>query len=114
VSVVAPIVAVGGRDVEDFRSDKMESREGAGIARRAWDAYVRAIGRAVTPAAMPLTGPVIRRFSVNKAVDLVGFWVMWHLHGGFEGLQKLGMAERTTYRQIKWFRLAYKEHPDTA
>jgi len=95
--------------MEDFRSDKSESREGAGVAKRAWDAYARGVNRVATP----LIAPAIRRYSLNKVGDLVGFWVLWHLHGGFEGLVRRGMSERTIYRQIKWFRMAFREHPDT-
>jgi hypothetical protein len=93
----------------DFRSDKMDSREGKGIARRAWESY----SRAVNAAHLPLIEPAIARYSINKVVDLAGFWLAWHLHGGFEGLQELGMSERTIYRQIWWFRMVYHEHPDT-
>src|SRR6266540_6783134 len=92
----------------DFRSDKMDSREGKGIARRAWEGYSKAVNAAM----LPLTGPALTRVSANKAVDLAGFWLVWHLHGGFEGLEKLGMSERTIYRQIRWLRLTYGEHPD--
>jgi hypothetical protein len=95
--------------VEDFRSDKMETREGGSVAKRAWDSYVKAVNKRP----IPVIEPIARRFSVNKAVDLMGFWVAWHLHGGFEGLRKIGMAERTIFRQVAWFRMAYGEHPDT-
>jgi hypothetical protein len=94
--------------MDDYRSEKMETREGKGVARRAWGAYARRVNAAV----LPLIEPAVRRFSVNKAADLVGFWVLWHLHGGFEGLQRIGFSERTIYRQVKWFRMAYGEHPD--
>jgi len=93
----------------DFRSDKSDSREGKGVAKRAWDAYVRRVGKAK----LPIIEPAVARFSVNKVVDLLGFWTAWHLHGGFEGLHRLGMSERTIYRQIAWFRMAFHEHPDT-
>jgi hypothetical protein len=93
----------------DFRSDKMDSRDGKGIAKRAWEGYSKAVNAAL----LPLIEPAVGRYSVNKASDLAGFWLVWHLHGGFEGLQQLGMSERTIYRQIRWFRLVYGEHPDT-
>ncbi len=93
----------------DFRSDKMDSREGVGIARKAWNAYARGVNEAV----LPLLEPALKRFSVNKVVDLVGFWCVWHLHGGFDGLVSAGMSERTIYRRVAWFRMAFGEHPDT-
>jgi len=95
--------------VEDFRSDKSESREGKGTARRAWEAYSRGVNRVF----VPISEPAIGRFSLRKVSDLVGFWVLWHLHGGFEGLRKAGMSERTIYRQVAWFRMAFHEHPDS-
>jgi hypothetical protein len=33
--------------MEDFRSDKMHTREGEGLAKRAWNAYVKGASRAV-------------------------------------------------------------------
>ena len=88
----------------DFRSDPMESPEGRGIARRAWDAYASRAKRVLTPAVRPV--------GVGIAVDLIGFWIVWHLHGGFEGLEQLGMSRATIYRKIKAFRSAYGVHPD--
>ena len=57
----------------DFRSDKMESREGKGLAKRAWEGYARAVNRA----GLPLLEPIIGRYSVSKVVDLAGFWMVW-------------------------------------
>ena len=82
----------------------MESPEGKGIARRAWDAYSRAAGPAVEPLAKRLAAPI--------AADLVGFWLLWHLHGGFDGLRELGMSRASIYRRIKTFRTVYGIHPD--
>jgi hypothetical protein len=92
----------------DFRSEPMESAEGKGVARRAWDAYARGVNRV----GMPLVQPVIRRWSATQATDLIGFWVVWQLHGGFEGLEQLGMNRATIFRRIKRFRTAYGVHPD--
>jgi len=94
--------------VADFRSDKMESPEGYGIARRAWDAYYEGVTRASRPAVEKLVGPT----AASTTVDLIGFWVVWHLHGGFEGLRKLGMSRSAIYRKIGLFRLMFGEHPD--
>ena len=35
---------MGGERVADFRSDRMASPEGKGMARRAWEAYVKRVG----------------------------------------------------------------------
>jgi len=90
--------------MEDFRSDRMESPEGKGIARRAWDAY--------TAAAKPVVEPFARKLAVKMAVDLFGFWLAWHLEGGFEGLRRLGMSRSSIYRRVKLFRMATGVHPD--
>jgi len=92
----------------DFRSDRSASPEGKGRARRAWDAYEKAVG-ALT---LPLVHPAIHRIAVSMTNDLVGFWVNWHLHGGFEGLVKLGMHPSTVWRKVKRFRTAFGQHPD--
>ena len=45
---------MGEEPVKDFRSDRMPSPEGTGIARRAWEAYVKQVGRV---SATACTGP---------------------------------------------------------
>jgi hypothetical protein len=86
----------------------MESPEGRGIARRTWDGYTGAIGKVATPALRPL----VRLYAAGSIVDLVGFWAVWHLEGGFEGLQKMGMSRASIYRRVKLFRIAFGAHPD--
>jgi hypothetical protein len=92
----------------DFRSDRMESPEGKGIARRAWDAYVST----VTLVSRPAVEPLARKLAVPVAVDLMGFWLAWHLEGGFEGLRRLGMSRSSIYRRVKLFRASLGVHPD--
>ena len=87
----------------------MESPEGRGVARRAWDGYTGVIGKVTTPALRPL----VRMYAAGSIVDLIGFWAVWHLEGGFEGLQRLGMSRASIYRRVKLFRIAFGEHPDT-
>jgi len=94
--------------VVDFRSDRMESPEGRGIARRAWEGYVGAVTKVTTPALRP----VVRKYAAGSVVDLVGFWVVWHLEGGFEGLRRMGMSRASIYRKVKLFRVAFGAHPD--
>ncbi len=93
---------------EDFRSERMPSPEGKGIARRAWDSYAAAVNKAAAPAVKPLA----RRIGAARAVDLLGFWLVWHLEGGFDGMQKNGMSRSAIYRRIKMFRKATGAHPD--
>jgi len=94
--------------VTDFRSDPSTSRDGQGVAKRAWEAYSRAANRVAAPIAQPL----VESWSVGKVSDLLGFWLMWHLEGGFDGMRRQGMAERTIYRKIGEFRKFFGEHPD--
>ena len=51
-------------------------------------------------------------YAAGSIVDLIGFWAVWHLEGGFEGLQRMGMSRASIYRRIKLFRIAFGAHPD--
>jgi hypothetical protein len=86
----------------------METPEGRGVARRAWEAYAGAVEKVTTPALRPL----VQMYAAGSIVDLVGFWVVWHLEGGFEGLQRMGMSRASIYRRVKLFRIAFGAHPD--
>ena len=99
---------MGEEPVADFRSDRMPSPEGKGIARRAWDAYVAGVEKVAGPAIQPLA----RKAAVPVMLDLMGFWLAWHLEGGFEGLQRLGMSRASIYRRISLFRRTLGVHPD--
>src|SRR6266540_4323839 len=85
----------------------MESPEGKGKARKAWYAYAGAVEKVTSPA----LGPFVRMYAAGSMVDLVGFWAVWHLEGGFEGLQRMGMSRASIYRRIKLFRIAFGAHP---
>lgn len=84
----------------------MESPEGRGIARRAWDAYAEAVKKA------PGVESFARKLAVPVAMDLAGFWLLWHVEGGFEGLQRMGMSRSSIYRRISLFRRFFGVHPD--
>jgi hypothetical protein len=94
--------------VVDFRSDRMESPDGRGKARRAWDVYVGAVEKVSTP----VLRPFVEMYAAGSIVDLIGFWVVWHLEGGFEGLRAMGMSRASIYRRVKMFRIAFGAHPD--
>jgi hypothetical protein len=94
--------------VTDFRSERMESPEGRGIARKAWDAYAGAVNKVT----IPVLTPFVRMYAAGSITDLIGFWAVWHLEGGFEGLQAMGMSRASIYRRIKLFRIAFGAHPD--
>jgi hypothetical protein len=99
---------MGDEPVTDFRSDRMPSPEGKEVARRAWEAYIKQVGRVTEPAVRPLA----EKLAVPTTLDLMGFWLAWHLEGGFEGLQRIGMSRASIYRRISLFRRVLGVHPD--
>ena len=90
----------------------MPSPEGKGIARRAWDAYAAQVNRLAAPAIEPIARKAAEKVAVPVVLDLMGFWMAWHLEGGFEGLQKMGMSRASIYRRISLFRKTLGVHPD--
>lgn len=96
----------------DFRSDPSETPEGRGLARRAWEAYVKKV-EPVTKAATPVLEPVAMAWGRKRAGDMIGFWTLWHVFGGFEGLEtRYGMHRATIWRKVAQFRQMFGEHPD--
>ena len=100
----------------DFRAQRMPSPEGNGNAasrrRQAWDSYSRTVNRVAGPALRPVIEPVALKIAGRMVEDLVGFWLLWQVEGGFEGLQKLGMSRSAVYRRIASFRKHFGAHPD--
>ena len=96
----------------DFRSDKSETLEGKGLALRAWETYADQVNRMAMPLIKPAMGKATKAYMASQVADLVGFWLMWHLHGGFEGLEELGMHRSTIFRKVKRFRTLFTVHPD--
>jgi|JI10StandDraft_1071094.scaffolds.fasta_scaffold240777_1 hypothetical protein len=93
----------------DYRSEPSESAEGAGIARRALDAYASSTQRATGVVLDPMAKAWARRFTE----DTMGFWLLWHLLGGFEGLERFGMHKSTIWRKVRKFRQNNGgKHPD--
>ncbi len=93
----------------------MPSPEGSGLARstwqRAWDQYANAVNRVARPVVEPAVKPLARELTF----ELMGFWLAWHLEGGFEGLQdpaRLGMSRSAIYRRVTLFRRVMGQHPD--
>jgi len=95
----------------DYRSERL-SPEGQGRARRAWDAYAKAVNKATGPVLLPLVKPGVNRVAREWLLDLMGFWMLWHLYGGFEGLERFGFHRATIYRKISRFRQTFGAHPD--
>lgn len=93
----------------DFRTRKMPSREGW---RKAWDAYAGAMNRLSDRGLLPGITPAARALAIRMVLNHAGFWLVWQLEGGFEGMRRLGLSEASIYRKIKAFREAFGEHPD--
>jgi len=96
----------------DYRSERMESAEGLGRARKKWDKAVEAYLGFMDRTVGPVMEPHLRPIAARLEAGMMGFWLLWHLHGGFEGLQELGMSRTTIYRKIKFFRTVTGQHPD--
>lgn len=92
----------------DFRTEPMESREGEGRARDAWD-QVPGTAKYNAPVSLPVVGALARSWTE----ELIGFWILWHIRGGFDGLERWGMNRATIFRKIGKFRETFGEHPDT-
>jgi hypothetical protein len=97
----------------------MPSPEGEGRARSAlesaWDSYYETNKTINKPllSAFPGITKLLRGYINSTMFDLFGFWLLWRLAGGFEGLQQnLGMSRSSVYRRISQFRAAFGEHPD--
>lgn len=93
----------------------MPSPEGRGRARRAWDAYSAAVNKVAGPVVAPVIAPAVKPVARELTFELMGFWLAWHLEGGFEGLTdpaKLGMSRSAVYRRVTLFRRVLGVHPD--
>jgi hypothetical protein len=90
----------------------MPSAEGRGLARAAWEGYVQASNKLFGPAVETLFGRAIGSLSAGAVSDLVGFWALWQLYGGFDGLRSLGMSRSSIYRKTALFRRVFGAHPD--
>jgi hypothetical protein len=106
----------------DFRSDKSDTVEGRGNAGARWNAYHRNLDDDVLAEAFPSPGrstheydELVRDDIAADAVEeseLIGFWVAWHLAGGFGALESGGWHRATIFRKVRRFRSRYGVHPD--
>ena len=90
----------------------MKTPEGEGRARKLWLQYRSLRDRHITPALTPFVRPAVEPVARQMVEDLFGFWLLWHLYGGFEGLEKFGMHPSTIWRKIARFRKMTGQHPD--
>ncbi|MCU4184585.1 hypothetical protein K6U06_09465 [Acidiferrimicrobium sp. IK] len=112
----------------DYRSEKMDSLEGRGLARSRWDAFMdneledvvtsldlTDLRKADTPLD-ELDTDVRDEIAgwAKERSELIGFWVAWHLAGGFRQLEQGGWHRATIFRKVARFRTVFGEHPDEA
>jgi len=109
-------------DSPDFRADKSESTEGRGLAMGKWRGYHYPLPEDLVAEAFGAPGqltidvdPDIRVDIAEEALEyseLIGFWVAWHLAGGFAALERGGWHRATIFRKVRRFRAAFGSHPD--
>lgn len=96
-------------ETTDFRGQKMPSREGLGLA---WGRYKDAVNRLSQAGLLPGITEASEKLARETVLARAGFWLVWQLEGGFDGMRRLGMSEATIYRKIKTFRETFGMHPD--
>ena len=107
----------------DFRTDKSESIEGARRAAGRLGAYLDSLDEDTLAEAFPMQqldrieeyDELVRDDIAEDAreqADLIGFWVAWHMSGGFAALEDSGWHRATLFRKIRRFRTRYGAHPD--
>jgi hypothetical protein len=98
----------------------MPSPDGRGNARKkfadAWGAYA-ALFQPANELLKPTLEMMVTPLARSLTFDMFGFWLAWHLEGGFEGLMRpkprgLGMSRSAVYRRIAMFRRMTGKHPD--
>jgi hypothetical protein len=109
----------------DYRSEKMDSPEGGGRALGHWRRFidrvdpdaldVAAEGRDLATPFEELPEDVQEEMAIEaiERSELVGFWVAWHLAGGFSRLEGGGWNRSTIFRKIRRFRAVFGDHPDS-
>lgn len=103
----------------------MNTPEGLGLSRARWYDFERSLPDDVREAAFGGGVPIsslpeaLREHYVTevpKAMkersELIGFWVTWHLAGGFENLERSGWHRSTIFRKVRRFRAEFGAHPD--
>lgn len=97
----------------------MPSPEGEGNAKSAYEAAYETYIKANKAAnkrifgAFPELRSILRGYASARLFDLFGFWLVWHMAGGFEGMQKsLGISRTGVFRRVAQFREVFGEHPD--
>jgi hypothetical protein len=113
----------------DYRAEKMSTLEGQGRAALLWETFLDDELEGIAEDAMakgPLPPAKDRledldediRFDIaewaHQRAELMGFWLAWHLAGGFRQLELGGWHRATIFRKIRQFRDEFGAHPDEA
>lgn len=113
----------------DFRSEAMNTPEGKGIAKARYDGFMDENLRDLVEFYLDPKNPPPQRYYVDdeeipdelldrwseearEESEMIGFWVAWHLAGGFDRLVGSGWHRATIYRKVHRFRARYHQHPD--
>jgi hypothetical protein len=108
----------------DYRSAKSDSLEGSGIAVTRWDRFHDTVDEDVWIQISEVRDrgwshedvPDYVRWDINDSVieqsELLGFWLAWHMAGGFARLERAGWHRATIHRKIRHFRTFFGKHPD--
>jgi hypothetical protein len=109
-------------DSPDYRTDKSESTEGGRIASNRWASFHYRLEEDVVAEAFsspnqsmedldPEMRDAIAADSLERS-ELIGFWVAWHMAGGFDNLERGGWHRATIFRKVRSFRTVFGVHPD--
>jgi hypothetical protein len=110
----------------DFRTDPSDTIEGRGIARARWDRFMdrdlydimdseewEDVEEYTPLEELPEDVREELAEWARERSELLGFWVAWHLAGGFERLEDGGWHRATIFRKVHRFREVLGEHPDS-
>jgi hypothetical protein len=61
---------------------------------------------------LPVLGPTMKAAEREWVAGGLGFWMLWHLYGGAEGLRHYGFHPTTIHRKVARFKESFGAHPD--
>jgi hypothetical protein len=61
---------------------------------------------------LPIMGPGMKAAEREWVAGGLGFWLLWHLYGGAEGLTHYGFHATTIHRKVSRFKESFGVHPD--
>ncbi len=61
---------------------------------------------------LPIIAPSMRTAGREWVAGGLGFWMLWHLYGGSEGLRRYGFHPTTIRRKVSRFKETFGAHPD--